>query len=127
MKKYELLKNDTKMINGHEVYRIRALIDFNDVKAGDLGGYVEKYENLSHEGSAWIYDDAVAYEDAQIFDDAVLKNEAIARGETLIFGRATVKTCAVITEQARVTGDTVVAGNVVVGARTVLFDDAYIS
>ena len=126
MKKYELLKNDTKMVNGHTVYRIRALIDFNNIKAGDLGGYVETYENLSHEDSAWIYDNAVAYEDAQIFDGAVLRDNAVARGETLIFGRATVKDDAVIMEQARVTGDTVVAGGAVVGARTVLFDEAYV-
>ena len=31
------------------LYRIKALKDFADVKAGDLGGYIEDYRNLSHD------------------------------------------------------------------------------
>lgn len=47
-KKYELAKEDTKTFtDGGTIYRIRALKDFGDVKAGDLGGYIEKEENLS--------------------------------------------------------------------------------
>ena len=38
--------------------RIKALKDFGDVKAGDLGGYIEDYKNLSHDGNCWIYDNA---------------------------------------------------------------------
>ena len=40
------------------MYRIKSLIDFEDVKAGDLGGYVEKEENLSQSGNAWVYGNA---------------------------------------------------------------------
>lgn len=50
----------------HEKYpflhRIRALRDIRpDIKAGDLGGFVESESNLSTEleDNAWIYDDAV--------------------------------------------------------------------
>lgn len=42
------------------IFRIQALKDFGDVKAGDLGGWVESEDNLSHEGDCWIYDDAKA-------------------------------------------------------------------
>lgn len=45
-KYFELLKDDYKVINGVTVYRIKALIDFDDIKAGDLGGYIEKESNL---------------------------------------------------------------------------------
>ena len=38
--------------------RIKALKDFADVKAGDLGGFIEDYRNLSHDGNCWIYDNA---------------------------------------------------------------------
>ena len=47
MKKFELT-TDRIEENGTALYRIKALIDFGDVKASDLGGYVEKEENLSH-------------------------------------------------------------------------------
>lgn len=50
-KKFELT-SDTKDTELRQLYRIKALIDFGDVKAGDLGGFVEKEENLSHSGNA---------------------------------------------------------------------------
>ena len=33
------------------VYRIKALRDFGDVKTGQLGGWIEKESNLSHDGN----------------------------------------------------------------------------
>ncbi len=53
MKKYELT-TDTKTFLGRKLFRIKALISFGDVKAGDLGGYVEKESNLSHDGNACV-------------------------------------------------------------------------
>lgn len=50
-KKYQLLATDTcEIANTHTLYRVQALRDFADVRAGDLGGYVEEEANLSHEG-----------------------------------------------------------------------------
>ncbi len=40
-KKYELTA-DSKVVLGKKVFRIKALISFGNVTAGDLGGYVEK-------------------------------------------------------------------------------------
>ena len=51
-KKYEFT-NKTIKIAGHTLHRIRAVRDFGDVKAGDLGGFIEKEDNLSHEGNVW--------------------------------------------------------------------------
>ena len=53
--KYELT-DETKNINGITFRRIRALQDILrwDVKAGDLGGWIEKEENLSHYGNARV-------------------------------------------------------------------------
>ena len=45
MKKYELTTN-TKMLFGRKLFQIKALVSFGDVTAGDLGGYIEKEENL---------------------------------------------------------------------------------
>ena len=69
MKKYELT-NETKIIMDTTVYRIKALIDFNSVKAGDLGGFIEKEDNLSHYGDAWVYDNAKVFGNANICGDA---------------------------------------------------------
>ena len=56
-KKFELTTN-TKMFFGRKLFQIKALVSFGNVKAGDLGGYVEKENNLSHDGDAWVYGDA---------------------------------------------------------------------
>lgn len=53
MKKYELTK-ETKVIGGKTLFRIRALRSFGDIKAGDLGGFIENERNLSHGGNAWV-------------------------------------------------------------------------
>ena len=64
--KYEILRDDKIEVAGHTLYRIRALRDFNDVKAGDLGGYIEGKENLSQEGNCWVYGNACVCGNAQI-------------------------------------------------------------
>ena len=50
-KKYELTK-ETKQLFGLTLFRIRVLKDFGGFQKGDLGGWIEKEENLSHEGNA---------------------------------------------------------------------------
>ena len=62
-KKYELTTN-TKVFLGKKLFQIKALVSFGNVEAGDLGGYVEKEENLSHESDAWVYGNARVYGNA---------------------------------------------------------------
>ena len=51
-----------------------------EVKAGDLGGFVESESNLSFEPSddAWIFDDAIACNDAYVDKGSYLRGNAIA-------------------------------------------------
>jgi len=68
----------------HEEYpflhRIRALQDIGeDVKAGDLGGFVESENNLSTEDdTSWLFDDAISAGHAFVDQDACLRERAIA-------------------------------------------------
>ena len=57
------------------LHRIEALVDIQrfGVKAGDLGGYIEREENLSHDGNAWIGGDAQVYGDAWVCGDAQIR------------------------------------------------------
>ena len=57
MKKFELTTESITFL-GRTLFRIKALISFGNVKAGELGGYIEKEGNLSHEGNAWVSGDA---------------------------------------------------------------------
>lgn len=75
----------------HEKYpflhRIRALRDIGkDVKAGELGGFVEHEGNLSFEpgDDAWIYDEAIAAGDSVVEKGSVLRVRAVVCGSACV-------------------------------------------
>ena len=72
MKKYELTKEEKTLADGTVLHRIRALRDISlcGVKAGDLGGLIEKENNLSQDGDAWIFDDACVFGNAEVYGNA---------------------------------------------------------
>ena len=69
MKKYELTAEFIEQW-GKKLFRIKALISFGSVEASELGGYVEKEDNLAQNGNAWVFDDAEVYGNARVYDDA---------------------------------------------------------
>ena len=73
MKKFEFT-GETKTISlffrTATLHRIRAVAEFGLVKIGDLGGWIEKEENLSHEGKAWVCGDAEIWGNAKVCGDA---------------------------------------------------------
>lgn len=83
MKKYTLT-NEVKRPMGVFAYRIQALKDFSDVKAGDYGGYVSTEANLSQEGDCWIYNDAMSLENGRVEQNAKLYNNARIYGNAAI-------------------------------------------
>ena len=62
MKKYEFT-GEVKLHLGRTLHRIRACVSFGIVEKGDEGGWIEKEENLSHDGNAWVYGNAHVYGD----------------------------------------------------------------
>ena len=113
MKKYELTNETITIDNGKTLHRIRALIDIEAIgaKIGDLGGYIEKEENLSHCGNAWIYDNAMVYDNARIYDNAKVYRNANVFGNARIFGNAKVHGNAWVYGDACVYDNTWVCGD----------------
>ena len=68
MKKYELT-NETNLYSNITLYRIKALVDIPryGVVAGDLGGWIEKEDNLSQDGDAWVCGNAQVYDSARVY------------------------------------------------------------
>ena len=73
MKKFEFT-GETKTISlffrTATLHRIRAVAEFGLVKVGDLGGWIEKEENLSHEGKAWVWGNAKVWGNAEVCGNA---------------------------------------------------------
>ena len=90
MKQFELTNESKINWFGRTLFRIKALIDFttkggDEIHAGDLGGYVEKEQNLSHDGKAWILDNAKVWGNAKIWGDAEVWGNAKVCGDASIF------------------------------------------
>ena len=113
MKKYELTKN-TKMCFGRKLYQIKALKDFGDVKAGDLGGYIEKEENLSHDGNAWVFDNSCVLCNAYVFDNARVYDNALIYDNAWISGDARASDDACVSGNARISGNACVYDNALI-------------
>ena len=97
----------------HEKYpflhRIRALQDIgSEVKAGDLGGFVESESNLSFEpgDNAWIFNDAIAAGEAYVDKGSCLRDRALASDHAYISHGATMLGDARAEDDAYVRGAT---------------------
>ena len=67
-KKYELTKETMtiRTLHGEDITlcRIKALRDFGAVKKGNLGGWIESEDNLSHDGKCWVSGNARVFDNA---------------------------------------------------------------
>ncbi len=112
------------------LYSIRAVKSFSDVKKGDLGGFIEKEENLSQHGDAWIYDEAIVFGDAEVSGSAQIREKAEIYGNVAIYGNAIVSGNAEISgearvcESARITGNAVVRDTALIAGNTVVSGDS---
>jgi len=126
MKKYELT-GEVKVKFGVTFKRIRALIDFGNVKKGELGGFIEKEENLSHENNAWVYGNAKVYGDARVSGNAEVSGDAWVYGNAKVYGDAWVYGNAEVSGNARVSGDAWVYGNAKVYGDAKVYGNARVS
>lgn len=96
--RFRLTDEKKIMEDGTEVYRIEALKDFRDVKAGYLGGFVENEYNLSFEedDTSWIYDDAVVYGDSKIEVNSIVYKGGIVK-DTHVLNDSRVSHDAIVT------------------------------
>lgn len=123
MKKYELTTN-TKMCFERKLYQIKALKDFGNVKTGDLGGYIEKEENLSQNGIAWVFDNACVYDNARVYDDAYVYGNTLVSGNAQIYGNACVYDNAEVFDNAQVFGDAKIYGNICICDEACVYGNA---
>lgn len=94
------LTDDLIKVEGKTLHRIEALKDFADVKTGDLGGFVESYDNLSQEGDCWVYDEAKVMDHASIQHNAKVRNYATVQGHAKIWDSAIVQDHAMVMDRA---------------------------
>ena len=86
MKKFELTSESVTFL-GKTLFRIKALVSFGDVAEGELGGFIERENNLDQSGDAWVSGDARVCSDARVFGNAWVS------GDARVCGNAWVQNC----------------------------------
>ena len=126
MKKYELT-SETKVINGVELHRIKALKSFGNIKKGELGGWIESEKNLSQDGDAWVFDNAKVRRNATIRGDAWVFDNAEVSGNAIVSENAAVSENATVSENAIVSGNATVSGDATVEDKAKVRGNATVS
>lgn len=125
MGKYELT-SETKVINGVELHRIKALDSFGNIKKGELGGWIESEKNLSQYVDAWVFDNAIVCENARVDGNAMVYGNARVDGNATVGDYAMVCGDATVGENARVDGHAIVGGHATVDGHSTVGDYAMI-
>ncbi len=160
MKKYILTKNEI-FYGGKRLFQIKAIHDFkntryeeldidamyetrNDGKFGyihkdDLGGFIEKEENLSQDGNAWVAENAKIYDNARVFGDAFVAGNANIYGDSQIYdnacingdasvfnGKSRVYGNARIKDYASIQGNVQIYGNALIAGQTEIRENAQV-
>ena len=105
MKKFELTAEFVTNVFGEKLFRIKALVAFGNVEKGELGGFIEKEDNLSHDGNAWVYGDAQVSGNARVYGNAWVSGNAQVSGDARVYGYAWVYGDARVSGDAQVYGD----------------------
>ena len=89
-KKFKLTENYVVNEFGTKLYQIKCTKTFEYAKKGELGGYIEKEENLSQEGNAWVAGDAWVSGNARVAGAAWVAGDAQVSGAAQVSGNARV-------------------------------------
>lgn len=126
-KKYEFTE-ETKKCWGATLHRIKAIKNLRsgNVRKGDLGGFIEKEENLSHEGNAWVYGNACIWGNAKVYGDAFVSEGAWVFENAQVYGFARVENNAKIGGNAQVFDTAMVYDNAKVYGNAQIYGGAKI-
>ena len=131
-KKYVFTDEVKTLDNGVVLHRIKAIKSFGDIKEGELGGWIEHENNLSHCLTCWVYDNAMVYGKAKVWynskvcENAVVCDNAFICDEALICGNAHIYNNASVYQRASIFGDAKVYNNAHVYGRANIYGSAQI-
>lgn len=123
MKNY-ILTNDTIKIEEHRLYRIKCIKAFKNVKEGEIGGFIESYDNLDE--NAWVYDNAKVYGYAKVYGNAKICGNSVICGYSKVYDNAYVTDNAMMFGNPNVHGNTVIYDNATVCGYAEVYGNAHV-
>lgn len=131
-RKYELT-DETIIIDGKTLHRIKALRSFGSVVKGELGGFVECEANLSQRGNCWVYNNAKIHNAARVVNNSQIMDNANVCGNAQVYknakvmGNANVCENAQVEDNAKLYGNAQVYGNAKVRDNAKVYGDAQVT
>ena len=127
MERHYEFTGKTKWFYDKKLYRIRATKDLplHEVKQGELGGWIEKYENLAD--NAWVGDEAKVFGNARVFENAIVYEDANVFGNARVFGNADISGNVLVRDKAKVYEDALVFENTRVFDSAEIYGNALVS
>jgi hypothetical protein len=125
-RKYEFTGN-TQNYDGAILRQIRRISD------GEVGGWIESEQNLSHQSDCWVFGNAKVsgnswvFGDANVSGNACVYGDANVSGDAWVYGNAKVSGDAWVYGNAKVFGDANVSGNACVYGDAWVYGDARVS
>ena len=124
-RKYELT-DETIICDGRILHRIKAVGKFVNARGGYIGGFIEREENLSHEGDCWVGGNAKAYGDSKVEGDALMCDYSVAKDHAVIGDNSLIEDYAVIGDNSLIFKNAHVVGNSVVGGNSVVEGNVFV-
>lgn len=136
--KYKIRTDISKKLGSLTLYRIEALRDFWQIKKGDLGGWIEKEDNLSQRGNCWVYKEAAVFQNAhvtgnaivsghaKVFGHAMVTDNVIVCGHAQIFGCAILQNDVSVYDKAKIHGNAKISNNAQIYNNVDVYDNAYV-
>lgn len=137
--KYQMTNETFQIQTGSKpitLHRIKALQDMTwhhpyekpyHVKKGDLGGFIEKLENLDTDLNCWVAENAMVFGEAVVKGNALVRGQASISGYAVISGSALVRDLVIVKDFATVTGSAVVYEAITIEDETIVRNDVYVS
>lgn len=136
MKKYEFTGETKDICSGGEkltLHRIRALRSFNDVEAGELGGWIEDERNLSHDGVCWVsgngrvYGNGVVCDNGRVYGNSVVCDNGRVSGNSIVFDNVIVGDYSSVSDYAMLYGNSMLSGYSSVSGYGRVYDNSRVS
>ena len=115
IKKHYELTDNTIEVDGHVLHQIICTETFRFAYKGDLGGFIEGYQNLG--GNGWVFGNAKVYGGAVVIGNGIVSGNATICNKAQVSGNANVRGNAYISgggvciyENALVSGNATIRG-----------------
>lgn len=122
---FEILKEQSKVnAMGVTLYRIQATIDSYHAKKGEIGGWVESYDNIVG-NNAWVANNAEVCLGATVRGKSIVQDDAKAIKGAKVGGWSSLENNALLIGSAMF-GRSIVGGNAIISNGATVFFNAYV-